>query len=359
MTINECLKNVVGISDTVCACFDDDNVPPGHEYRLSESGYWMDDDVYGLPLTFPASIADCDGPTLWDIANKSRDTGITHFLTDYSASLRTSEFITSPPNFSGYMGTRTGSYRALTEQFTGTKFIPYRYKGTKMTLTDAWVMTNVADSTPISMKVYGSDDMVTEIATLTGTVFNKVAIVSDVAPVEILLVDSNGNKRDIYFILDSWTDPILLNSTKCAGCQRSKKTKASVWGAYGGVKDDSLAALLTTDLQEIAYGISPNITFTCGLDFLCDLDYSGTETYPRMIAESIMLYSNRALASAILISDKVNTYSAARAGDLQVKLEDINVSITERMGFFSEGISKDITDCFFCKPQYKKRSLLV
>ena len=131
-----------------------------------------------------------------------------------------------------------------------------------------------------------------------------------------------------------------------------------MWGAYGGVAEDTLPGLLTTDLQDIAYGISPNISFTCGLDYLCDLDYSGSDPYARNVAESLMLYSVRAMGSAILISDKINTYSAARAGDIQARLEEGNVLIADRMNFFSEGIPADITDCFYCRPQYRKRSIL-
>src|SRR5690606_10747189 len=72
-----CLETSIGLSQTVCNCFEDTPT----DYNTSDSGYYLDE-LEGISLNMVNAMNDCENGNVWDILAKARTNAIQDFKGD-------------------------------------------------------------------------------------------------------------------------------------------------------------------------------------------------------------------------------------------------------------------------------------
>src|SRR3990167_8438397 len=103
----DCLQNLVGLTDKQCDCFEGSKPTDFDALNESETGYYLTDGDYGMPLLDAVfSAIDCgDGDNLWDVLIEARTSAINSVYTDLQSALLQFYDKTIQP-FTGLVGQR-------------------------------------------------------------------------------------------------------------------------------------------------------------------------------------------------------------------------------------------------------------
>lgn len=366
-TYTDCLKGAIGISKNECPCYNAGDLP---EYSESASGLFMDDYLFGIPLSYPAAVSECDHNDLWLLMDESRRQGILRFISEFGRAVETAGRYRQ--KFSAYSNKVGG------EKFTGAmpqdqfhvmqlcSLIPaaslllnsvtVRATGQESQETNVLILTE---------QMMNADDIANPIATLTGTYSAAgVAICTSTGGAVRLNVSANEK----LFVVVQSSELITPRNTKferteSSGCCGRRTTITAGWATYIDAASYPVTSL--SDHESAAKdtvftnGIQLDVQFACDAYFLCEgMDFE-TDTFGRVVAELLVLYSNRQLFGYMLSSDKVNIYTAARSEELIEKDQMLVLEIDERLEWASANLPSTANDCYACYPRQRKRSNLI
>jgi len=364
-TYTDCLRTVVGISKNDCICYNAGDLP---EYKLSQSGLYLDDYLFGIPLSYPAAIHDCDHSDLWLLLVEAREQGIRRFISEFGRAVATDgRYRKIYRDFKGNIGgsKKIGTEIALTYQVM--ELTP-SFSGPVMKINNVTVrgdelLPGAASVLLLDQAMMDADDLSAPLATFTGTFTGTTAVcvTSDGLPVQVDLRLSD--RFYLVWVNNSERIPHKIASERSVpGCCGKAATIAG-WTTYTAASTYGLTNLsdwFTATKSEIyTQGVQVNVSFACDAFFLCDTVNFEDDAFGRVVAELIVLYSNQQLIGYILSSDKVNIYTSARSEELIEKQKFIGEQIPDRLMWVAENLPVGANTCYICNPRQRRRSLLV
>lgn len=113
LPVTNCLKHIIGLSQTPCACWDNDKPL---DFNLSDTDIYLTDLE---PLGTIDGLVNCENGTVWDILEQSRDEAIKRFLGDANGLLLNKYQLKRQP-YTGKIGETTNrNIKTLTHTFGG------------------------------------------------------------------------------------------------------------------------------------------------------------------------------------------------------------------------------------------------
>ena len=366
-TYTECLKGVIGLSKSECICYNAGDLP---EYGESKSGLFMTDYLFGLPLSYPAAAYECDEPSLWDLLVEAREQGILRFMSEFGRAAQSAGRYKQ--KYSAYTGKVGGEkYTAGMPQAEYhimelcavvpaasmvLKSVTVRATGQESQTVDVLILTE---------EMMNADDIATPLATLSGTYSaSGVAVCTDSSGA--VRLDFATNEK--LFVVVPSGSLITPRNTQferdiTSGCGCGGATKTAEWATYLTASSYPITTLSSHEsaIDDTVYtnGIQLDVQFACDAYFLCEgMDFE-TDAFGRVVAELLVLYSNRQLIGYMLSSDKISVYTAARSEELIEKDAMLQLEIDERLEWAASNLPQGASTCYRCFPRQRRRSNLV
>ena len=362
-----CLNNIIGLSETNCACFDDGEPV---DYNSSLSGFYLDND-FGLTLDFTNSASDCARGGVWDILESSRKQAINKFLKDYAFALNTMKKYRFQ-DVEGEIGSRkfNGTY-TNSKNFVGYRIRPYCIIGAKYRL-DAVLLSgrNIVAPIDTEVRVYSELDLTTPIATTTVSLTTSNQFVRAQFDTPVIL-DLNPDEEDIdYYIVFDASALTLQNNEIKRGCTCNARSyyrtnKFLAYADFNGIEADSFDTLNANNvrLTNKAYGlllegslqcdyISQLCTLTNSFSFDTAVVPSGSGKYYHLGATLAAIIGHKAAyiaADKILTSTNINSIVLTRREELETIKYKNKAQYEKSLQFFVKNLPNDFTDCFTCK----------
>lgn len=356
MDITACFDKIIGLTQSDCPCLT--GKPDG--YDQSESGYYVDDLEYGIPLPSIGNSADCGEGSIWDLMARARTEAIRDFIADLSimiahANQKPSSSYTGP--LANYKESHNSTLKGL-KKWAGVKYTPKKYKGSSMRLTE--LCGFFAGTGNVEVFIYSSIDFSTPITSIqVPAITNRKGCYTLPAPLDLPL-SRNGQRVDYYFVYDS-TSIKPRNLKWDCGC--GTKPPLYTYMDGGGFSIDDLSDLpFVSGTNEYVNGLYPVVTIGCDTTgWLCrDWDYL-TDPFARVMANTVMYYSIMKLAGFILNSSRINFYTLLKRDELFGKRASMRKKIEFNMNYLIDNIPPGASHCIDCAGQYGivKKSILV
>lgn len=373
----DCLTNIVGLSETSCACFEDGK--PVEDVSLS--GFYIADHFH-LSMNFTNSATDCEQGGVWDILEAARKEAILRFQNDYAKGMMMIKRY-KYEDFSGEIGSRKfNAGFTPTQNFVGLRIRPYCIIGSKLRI-DAVILALRGLSVPVSVPVsiYSSLDFNTPIATTTvNLVASNQFVRAEFARPVVLELNTPEEDTNYYVVFELPAGLQVPNSEIKKGCTCNarayyRQNKFLQYGDFNGFEVANIADLdnSNTRLTNKNYGLLLEGSLQCDyISQLCTLasSFSFDVSVPSASGKYYHLGSTLALiighkaaeiaADKILMSTNINQIVLTRREELE-KIKYMNRAKYEKaLKFFVNNLPTDFTDCFTCKqPSFASISSMV
>lgn len=354
-----CLDTVIGLSQTVCNCFEDTPA----DYNTSDSGYYIDE-LEGLNLNMINAVSDCENGNVWDILTKARTNAIQDFKGDLLTQIG-SYHKKSIENITYAIGSQkyTTAYNPAST-YAGMRIVPRAIKNGIIKLNSIKLIFNV--STVIQCHVFNNLSS-TALHSFTITTVANTASSSSALNYELpMYVDGDYVEYYIVYELPVSGYP-LQNKIVCSSCLKwdiqccdtpcfgNRVVKDQTWNnnlMVGGIKGDSW-----TDLDEATgtsnqnNGMILNITMNCNYDeFLCDnLDFDNGGL-PLALAKAIQLKAGALTCDYILSSGQINRYILIDRERIMQKKSEFLKEYNSRIMWLAQNMDVSDSGCWACEP---------
>lgn len=112
-TVNDCLNNIIGLSQTTCTCW---NTGKPADFNTSDSDIFLTDLE---PLNTVEGLVNCENGSIWDVLEQSRTEAIKRFIADANGLLLQKWQLKRQP-YTGKIGeTTTRNIKTLTQTYGG------------------------------------------------------------------------------------------------------------------------------------------------------------------------------------------------------------------------------------------------
>lgn len=364
----DCLINVVGLSDTVCDCWDNDKPPT---YNESKSGLFIDELI---PMHYTNSAADCERGGVWDILQTARKQAVDDFLRDYSNMILDVKSQKFEP-FRGLIGAQrfTNSLNFMSAtNWAGVKICPSYMKGGKLILTGiSLALDNLSlPSQDVEVFIYSNLDLSAPIAstTITLTQNNKYFNAQFSSPV-VLELGIKDDDLEFYVVYQKTIGLRYANNETEEGCGCGGKSSRIVKNPYLRFIDvDGIEATTIENLDNAAItqdgrmrGLRLEGYTSCDyFAWLCNLSFNAQDLASNIgggfdvnlglqLAEIIRTRAAFRAGTKVLTSSNVNStilLSGEVLNELLVKWEE---NYNKYLKFFVHHIPDYVNDCFMCK----------
>lgn len=358
----DCLINLVGLTDKDCNCFDESKPAEFEALNVSETGYYLTDEDYGLPLLESIFAGnDCGDGSVWDVLVKSRLAAINSVYTDLQAAILKYYDKAIQP-FSGLIGkARSTSTRTITSAFAGHLIQPRPIKDAAFVVKHVWLGVNQAG--PITVTFDSNDPDFTaysQVLTVTTPgVFQKFALTT---PQSLDLYSKNvqddafgcGLRYTVSYPISGGLKP-LNNVFKCCGDDPQYKKYMNV----GGFEGDSVDTVLDNcgySCNGNANGLVLDGYMTCdNLQWLCELEELNGYDIRDVLARSIQYKATVLLAQHILDSTEINYWTTLNREALYGKRNHAKTRFDALMDWIAQNLPSYATGCYTCKPASIRR----
>lgn len=368
----ECLKYVVGLTNTACPCFDHGKPV---DYNTTQSGLYVSDI---LPMNITDQAGDCEQGSVWDILDRARTLGISSFLADLAVFYSSKKTYRFAPlkGFVGDFKTSTHLLPVFTGGWMGYKIKPKRIKGGVITING--VDLNLQSLTvPVSVPVhvYSNQNLATPIATTTASIVsNGVWTSADFAtPVELTLDDTDQNgyyyaDDDLcYYVLyqmplgGRYANNLINEPLGCGSCGTSQSAKKHPFSEYGtatGIEAQNVADVeSSSNSSGYAYGMRLRLEAGCNATaWLCNVSYSAEATgagqyldVGRMIAHTLQRAIAIQALNAIILSGNINSILILEGEAIRALKNSLQKQYLENLAWIADNTPQSITDCYECK----------
>jgi len=368
--LSECLKYAVGLAKNECACLDPDEGETFEDYNRSDSGYYLDDMEIAPSLQFPKAANECR--TFWEMMKEAREQGIRDFITDFVSQSRMYTTIKMSPYDGEFVDNKKVNMvvTGINKQYLVAMYRPLRYvRGAVMEVKQIGLIMNMAGV--YTLNVYKSTDLyspeVTPVPVQTDTitvVTPGVLATTDLATAWSLPMWEDNQKVTYYFVYDPMGAKPYNLKFNCGCTNGTKPWESFITGK--GIQTDDIARL-EIDAQSHStnsYGIYLKGSLTCdGFDWMCrDWNFK-TDSFARVMARLIQLYSIRKLHALILNSSRINAYTLLKPEALQQRIIGISRMINDpalgNMPYLFRNIPRGVTGCWECESRAMKGSIIV
>lgn len=378
----DCLKYVVGLSNSNCNCFTPDRPA---DYNTSLSGLFVSELV---PLSFAGNASDCEQGGVWDILDTSRKLGIDSFLSDISSYMGMSYQNRFTP-FKGYVGGKkiSSSFALMSPgNYVGQKLRPYQIKGGIVSLDGVdLALSNFSPPMDVTVHVYSNADFSSPLGSVVVTLTSTDSFASGdfAAPVIMTLgdVDANGNyfadpDLEYYVVYQVHAGVRYANNALfengCGGCGTAThtNTREYPYGQYfvpNGIESSTLQGLDSSPSKISNLGMGLRLRLSVGCDseaWLCQLTYDQTaagaginKPMARMVAHAIQRSIAIKVCDIILASNNINSVTILETEKLYQKKGSLTKQYLQSIQWIADNYPSDLTDCFNCRQTYSLASL--
>ena len=369
--IYDCLRNVIGLSDTNCNCWDSDKPVDFATLNASNSGLYL-----SQPDTIPVKItntaADCEQGGVWDMLVTARDRGIKDVVAMF-IELVQARLAETRTTFQDYVGTSSkNSFVIPSFDYQGIYFRPYYIKGGALVIDKVQLaLTNITAPVDVDVFVYRGSDLTTSLGSTTVTLttagdFYEASFSTPVAIDLSTIRDDEDEKIFVVYELPSGAR-VVNNETEigCGTCggyaARLKRNPQLEWNCeINGFESDSIANLNTIRrASSYARGLRVNASFYCDWwSWLCDVatnlntivQVGGQKANLGMqLADAIQAASVARLAEAIKNSPNINRYGIVMDDKYWYSTINRNKrNAAQWIAFIADKLPHDVTDCLKC-----------
>lgn len=337
----DCLSTLVGLSDNSCDCLSGGYLSGAN---VSDSGYYITDDEYGIPLLGALfANTDCDGDTIWDVLADQRTKAIRDFETDLSQALlvEREQGITA--------------YRGLIAKAEGTNVFPaqekvfgiqlrprYRYRDASFIITDLYLGVNSSETVTVTLSSNDPDFApLTQAVTLQPNRWTKQTL-----PVEwevpLYSVAVSDLRYNIYF---QATADMRVRSNKIWCC--SRPAWLNHMEASGFIVDSVSDDLLATSSR--GSGIALGGYMACDkLAWICNLEELNGADFRDLIARAIQFKAAVRVIGYIQSSGMVNRYTLLHAEALQAKKAQLQEMYSQGITWIAQNLPANMSSCWGC-----------
>ena len=305
----DCLINIIGLSETNCACYPLSPV----DYNTSASGIFLDQ-LEGLDLEMIKAVEDCAEGNLWDRMTKARDNAVRAFKADYLSCVQ-SNYINRVTNWSGLIGSTTfnASINPLTSN-AGIKVTTNQLKGGVIIVKKIGVI--VDSNVAVTVNAYSSKDGGTLVATyVINAIANTLTYATLSAPLELPTFSYDAQNLSYYFLIDLTPANFLpKNNKKDCGCGGVSKPYKS-WFDFVGVKGNAIPdiSLYQQSTSNEINGLVLDVEAKCkSSEIICSeerpLDFNDSG-YDMQIAYAIRFKAGEILIEDMLASGNINRFT--------------------------------------------------
>lgn len=349
----ECIKNIIGLSQSDCACLGVESKPV--DWNTSLSGLFIDDIEMGVPLIMPTSSLDCGETSIWTLLEKARDEALNEFLTNYLIMLPKYQ-ARKQNDYKFEFGSlkKVNKVLGLTKQYAGVYIKSIKqHRGSVLRVNNICLYVDSASA--IDVEIYQVNDdylelMHTETVNTTSNRNTCQAVsYSGNAYIDLPLVNNYGESIE-YFIMYDRTGIQPWNVQYHCGCSSTKPQWMQEVYA-GAIEVDDITTSRDASLnRSYTYGLKLDTELRCDpTSFMCnDLDF-GSDGWSRAMAKTIQLFAQRKLVQYLIDSPRLNRFTILNTDSLFKKRSDINGEIEYRMEYLSARYPYTKSDCFICK----------
>ena len=371
----DCLKNIVGLSNTDCDCWDSSKPQDFAALNESRSGLYVSD-ASTIPLRWANSAADCENGGLWQLLLEARTQAVRDLLSDFlaaNAEVRQEQFLPFTHIGDAYYKNAT----LVRGDYLGAYIEPYSIRGAKITVKSVDLTFYSGVTTPVSVDIsmYSSLDLSTPIATATANVTSnkEKATATFTSPIVIDLGDVRDDLNERYYFL--YEAPVGLtpvyNEPK-KGCNCSKATVfknnpyLQVMKVAGVQTNNVLDATKNTLYSRGMNGLIINASMECDYySWLCELAQKPNEISNQggqrlklgmALADGIRAKAVANLAQSIINSGRINYYTMVLDPANLYRLIGNYLKIYEKaIDNLVYYMPSDVTDCLICAEDKRMR----
>lgn len=361
----ECLRYVVGITESECPCYDEvvevgegEDATPEVDTGLSHSGYFIDDRDDGISLVFPQNAKDCGDENLFTVIDQLREEANRDFITDFGAHLhqfarmRHVEVIATVSKFARRSNRPLPSSTSISDN-VGVKIYPLNIRGGTFTINRIQVITdgNLVDSNLIIR--HSVDDFASAVHSIQ---FSASAdVLTDIvltAPITLPITDAYGRTIEYTVSYDRQGAMPYNTQIRCGTCGHKKR---NMWQNYAEIEGIHFAnpdeiGELENSLNR-SHGLLIDTRWQCNsMTWVCPAHTEAWQSVPyfRVIAKVLQLMAVNKVIGYLVNSPKITRYTTVKSDYLQGKRNHNRKEIHQRFAWLSQNLPPDLTDCFAC-----------
>lgn len=347
----ECLKQIVGVIKSDCACLVD-KLDAGVKEKLaaSKSGLYLDDLPGGIELKVLDNLGACQA--MADMALKALDNAAMTTKADLITAL-SGNFTKALNTFRGMLG-----QMSYNDTMTPTK----KYQAYVMRAGDNRdavaiinrIMLNVSGAaTPLDIKIYRAPRgsfMGTELASYPLVVSpNNFATANMPGPLRLpMYID--GQAQDYYFFYDCQAVVLRPKNNKIdCGCPSAT---ISVIGSYiqqFGLEFDDVENLTGGNKDKYMHGFVIDAELVCDSTSIMCGEFDRDEAVAIVLAYAIWYKAGELLIHDVLKSNEVNRYTLQNNQYLWQSKTEFARQYAQRIEYLSEVVDLSNSDCYVCK----------
>ena len=349
----ECLKNIVGITNTDCDCILNSLTSEEIEsLRISKSGLYTDDLAGGVSLKSLSGVDSCK--LFSEIAIDSRNNAIKATEDDLIMAL-SERYAKNKNKYIGRLGNYAFSKPLETSKiYVGHKLQPHDksdavmiIKGLEIAVTTTSNLVLKIIAAPVGASV-GETLLDLPIETIAGA--RKVVTLSE--PLKLNFM-SNGQSIEYYIVYDktALNGGQPMNNTISCGCGTEKNLKSFI--KFDGIELNNLSDLNTKVLTSWANGISLDVEVRCETaNFICR-EYDENDAVSVALAYAIWYKAGELIIESVMKSTEVSRLVLVSREYLWGKRNHFRAEYEARIKWLvsDKGIDINSTDCFICKQE--------
>ena len=346
-----CLDKIIGLSQTECACFDEDKPT---DYNVSLSGVYLDE-LDGFPgLETLGSISNCEEGSIWKIMEKALEKSILQFKADMLSGMENA-FKTRRPNFKGLIGDIAfNNTLILTQNKAGIRIRSHNVVGGYFDLTRIGLMFNATSS--ITIKVFSNLDQVNEIASYTMmTAANNTQFVRLTNPLRLPLWSETGHHIEYYLVYDLTGAYYPKNNKLDCGCGKKMDVSYKNWISLEGIRGN--AGTMYNDFQSSneLNGLVIEGSFTCDSSrLICSDEYPLDFNSGRALqmAYAVRFKTAQSVIQKVLDTNEINRPNMLSREALYGKRNSFGKKYEEWIEYLVTNTEILNSDCLVCRENH-------
>jgi len=356
--VNSCYDFIIGLSQTVCDCWDDGKPS---DYNTSESGLFLADLD---PIASIEGLANCENSDVWNILDTARENAIMQFIADTNARLiKDNKF--KRPQFSGLIGEKKKTaYLTPSKTYIGTRFVTPIIKSGVAKITNIGIWLDV--SATFNLVIYNNYNEVIKtqsITSIAGTYANNVV------DIELPLEVEGREYVEYIFVYESTGKKPANSQLKCSVCGafkpsfnilspyynqglKDKRYMWQLWCMLGGFYSDTLDF---SDLDDTAdnytNGLFFDVQFKCNVnEVLCKdaLNYTVNPLAAAM-AHAILYKAAEIVIRQMISPTKIHQKIAMNQETLAQFMVDYRDKYKEMLDYIVSEADITGNDCLECR----------
>ncbi len=345
----DCFQNIIGISQSSCACFSDDF---NEDAAKSNSGLYMDQLPESPSLEAVKAVREC-GATLQDVLEQARTNGILEFKKELYMELGT-RYTVKQQAYEGAVGQATSiGYLNLSYPYAGVALEMTGIRGATVRISGIQPLFNY-DGT-LQVTVYkaimagGAYQILEQVATI--TVDTLIANPVSQAPSSELILDTtDGNGRALSYLFTYARESAQPrdNTTSC-GCG-NKETILHQYLRPKGIQSADGSEWLLSQRTERLNGLLISVEARCGTGaFMCE-NYNRDEFIRQAMNYAVLYRSVANAITGILNSQLISRYSQAGREQMAFNVNVLRGKFRKSVAWLAEQMDLTQNDCYKCLP---------